>query len=78
LHTDEGELLLNLEQVRTVDRILNESVRLVFSETMTVTVRGEKTVNELLSLLANDCVVTDGTPLPAALAKHRPGPRLVD
>jgi hypothetical protein len=69
LTSDGSELLVNLDQIKIVDQITHSTVRLMFAPNMTVTVHGEKAVIELLGLLAKSCIITDGTPLPEALAK---------
>jgi hypothetical protein len=76
LEADEGELLVNLEQVKIVDQITDSTARLMLLPNLTVTVNGHKAVSELVSLLGKYCVVPDGTPLLEALSKaeksHKP------
>ena len=55
-----GERMLNLDQVRMVDQITGDHIRLIFSEQHAVDLTGP-IVNELLGLLGNACIVLDGT-----------------
>jgi len=67
----ENALMVNLAQVKMVDQITDSSLRLLLDPNIDVTVRGEKSVTEVLGLLGRHCITPDGTPLPEALAKAR-------
>jgi len=56
------EWVLNLDQVRMVDQIEMESVRLCFSEHHSVTLTGE-CAQEVLSIIFKQCVASNGMPM---------------
>ena len=63
------EFLVNLHQVRTIDQITHDTVRLVFDGHFTVTVHGANTVSELLSVLGGNCITPSGISLAAVLSE---------
>jgi hypothetical protein len=66
---EKEEVMRNLDQVRSVF-IEDRELRLVFSENHMVNITGSA-YKELLGLLASNCIITDGTPLPEHLAKFK-------
>jgi hypothetical protein len=64
------EWILNLDQVRMIDRISDRGIRLIFSEQHVVNLTG-MAVKDVLSLVADNCIVSDGTPLPEFMERIR-------
>ena len=67
---DGKEFILNLNLVRMVDQIAAGHIRLLFGERHIVTLTGEM-ANEVLSLLVNNCIVSNGMPFPEFMERLR-------
>jgi hypothetical protein len=65
-----GEWLINLDQVRMIDQISHQGIRLVFSEQHMINLTGPA-VKDVMTLVANNCIVVDGTPLPEVMERFR-------
>lgn len=67
---DGAEFLINMDQVRIIDQIRENHIRLVFSETYTLTVHNVGAA-KLLGFIGKNAVTVDGSPLPDVLTKSQ-------
>ena len=66
---DGRELIVNLNQISVIDQISTNGMRLVFGPA-TVNLTGPA-VKDVITLLSDNCIVTDGTPLPELMERVR-------
>lgn len=69
LPSEEGEILLNVNQIVRVDGLTNDKVVLHTSDGHTIHIHGSDYVSKLISLLVDQAVELDGRPLSEVFAE---------
>jgi len=68
--SDGTDTIVNLDQVHVYDQIADSHVRLVFDAGHEIQISGPA-AKEVIALLAANCIITDGTPLPEFVERVR-------